>query len=105
MESIGGDFVSLQWAKPRSDGGGKILGYYIEKCEAGTERWSRVNQKPCPATIFNVTHLIEDKEYEFRVFAVNEAGTSKPSMGSRKVKVKDPNGKVKLKNLYIRKNY
>ena len=52
----------------------------------------RVNSKPVNQTIFNVSNLIEDREYEFRVFAVNEAGLSFPSTGSRKVKVCDPNG-------------
>ena len=52
----------------------------------------RVNHTPSPATIFNVTNLIEDREYEFRVYAVNEAGESTPSMATRRVKVKDPKG-------------
>ena len=42
-ESVGGDFVSLTWEKPRNDGGGKIKGYYIEKKEASAEHWVRVN--------------------------------------------------------------
>ena len=92
MQEVGGDFVSLSWAKPSSDGGGKILGYYIEKKEATSDSWTRVNHTPCVANIFNIPSLIEDREYEFRVFAVNEAGTSKPSSATRKVKVKDPKG-------------
>ena len=89
---MGGDFVSLSWAKPSSDGGGRIQGYIVERKEAGSDNWMRVNHVPTPATIFNIPSLIEDREYEFRVFAVNEAGESKPSTASRKVKVKDPNG-------------
>ena len=59
----------------------------------------RVNQHPVNQTIFNVSGLIEDREYEFRIFAVNEAGESRPSSGSRKVKVRDPNGKLYFKKL------
>ena len=108
---MGGDFVSLTWEKPRSDGGGRITGYFIEKQEAGSNKWVRVNSHPTPANIFNVGSLIEDREYEFRVFAVNEAGESKPSSATRKVKVKDPKGHSSLllllpflcfkKNLYF----
>ncbi|KAK2158172.1 hypothetical protein LSH36_175g03003 [Paralvinella palmiformis] len=90
VEEVGGDFVSLTWEKPKSDGGGKIKGYYIEKKDANSDNWLRVNRKPTQATIFNVPNLIEDREYEFRIIAINEAGESKPSIGTRKVKVKDP---------------
>ena len=90
---VGGDFVSLTWAKPRSDGGGRILGYYVEKKDADSDNWVRVNQTaPTPATIFNIPNLIEDREYDFRVFAVNEAGESKPAATGRRVLVKDPKG-------------
>lgn len=94
VEEVGGDFVSLTWSKPTSDGGGGIKGYIIEKKDVNTDKWVRVNQKPTSATIFNVPNLIEDREYEFRIFAVNEAGESRPSMGSKQVKVKDPKGMV-----------
>ena len=90
MDSVGGDFVSLTWDKPRSDGGGKIKGYYIEKKDKNSDMWVRVNHQPTPACIFNCANLIEDREYEFRVFAVNEAGESKPSEGTRPIKVRDP---------------
>ena len=93
MQSVGGDFVSLTWQKPRFDGGGHILGYYIEKKDSNSDSWVRVNGVPSPAAIFNVSNLIEEREYDFRVIAVNEAGESKPAATSRKVLVKDPKGK------------
>ena len=43
VTEVGGDFVSLQWERPHSDGGGRIIGYYIEKKEASAPNWSRVN--------------------------------------------------------------
>jgi hypothetical protein len=94
VTEVGGDFVSLTWERPRSDGGGRIKGYMIEKKDANFDLWVRVNQHPQPANIFNIPNLIEDREYEFRVYAVNEAGESKPSMATRKIKIKDPKGKV-----------
>ena len=93
VQEVGGDFVSLSWSKPVSDGGGRIKGYFIEKKDANSNNWMRINQSPCPANMFNVSNLIEDREYEFRIIAVNDAGESKPSSATNKVKVKDPNGK------------
>lgn len=92
VTEVGGDFVSLTWEKPRSDGGGRITGYWIEKREHGTDNWSRVNITPCITNMINIPSLIEDRRYEFRVFAENEAGLSKPSIASNSVKIKDPNG-------------
>ena len=92
VTEVGGDFVSLTWEKPKSDGGGRITGYWIEKREHGTDNWTRVNLNPCITNMINIPNLIEDRRYEFRVFAENEAGMSKPSMASNSVKIKDPNG-------------
>ncbi|XP_055900297.1 twitchin-like isoform X6 [Biomphalaria glabrata] len=90
VTEVGGDFVSLTWDKPKSDGGGKIQGYWVEKRERGTENWTRVNNNLCITNMINIPNLIEDRQYEFRVFAQNEAGLSKPSTASNSVKIKDP---------------
>ena len=84
--------MSLTWERPKSDGGGRILGYYIEKRDANADNWVRVNTAVCPSNIYNITGLIEDREYNFRVIAVNEAGESSPTETSRKIKVRDPKG-------------
>ncbi|XP_074598807.1 projectin protein bent isoform X2 [Brevipalpus obovatus] len=91
VTEVGGDFVNLSWDKPSSDGGSRILGYVIEKRETGSTSWQPVNPNSlCHATQINISNLIEDRNYEFRVFAVNEAGLSPPSEASRSVKIKDP---------------
>ncbi|RWS15514.1 twitchin-like protein, partial [Dinothrombium tinctorium] len=90
VTEVGGDFVNLQWDKPESDGGSRILGYFIEKREVGVPTWQRVNNVLCHSTQINIANLIEDRQYEFRVFAVNEAGLSPPSSNSSSVKIKDP---------------
>merc|ERR1719450_708851 len=87
---VGGDFVNLSWDKPESDGGSRIQGYWIEKRECGTTIWQKVNTMICLATQINISHLIEDRAYEFRVFAVNEAGAGPESKNSQPVKVQDP---------------
>ncbi|XP_052800015.1 twitchin-like isoform X4 [Mya arenaria] len=94
VEEVGGDFVSLTWAKPSSDGGGKITGYWVDKREHGKNDWIRANAQPCITNILNIPNLIEDRRYEFRVFAENGAGLSKPSSASNSIKIKDPNAAV-----------
>ena len=43
------------------------------------------------STTYSISNLIENREYEFRIFAENQAGLSEPSTGSKLVQVKDPN--------------
>ena len=93
IEEIGGDFCSLQWTRPSSDGGGKILGYWVDKREHGKDDWTRVNNQICITNMINIPNLIEDRRYEFQVFAENGAGLSKPSSASNAVKIKDPHGR------------
>lgn len=87
---IGGDFVNLSWDKPEFDGGARIQGYWIDKREVGSIAWQRVNIIICAATQINVSNLIEGRQYEFRVFAQNQAGLSKESTASTSVKIIDP---------------
>ncbi len=90
VNEIGNNFVTLNWTKPASDGGGFIRGYWVEKRETGTDRWIKCNLNPIQSTQCNISGLIENKDYEFRVFAENDAGLSQPSGASKTVKVKDP---------------
>lgn len=86
------DSVQLEWEKPKSDGGSRITGYFIEKREVGSETWQKVNPNQlCLANEFTVKNLIEDRKYEFRVVAQNAAGLSDPSECSAQTLVKDPN--------------
>ena len=94
VTSVGGDFVNLSWTKPESDGGSRIQGYVVERRETGSTHWQRCNVALCHATQINIANLIEDREYEFRVSAVNEAGQSEPSSNTRPVRVKDPDQAV-----------
>lgn len=90
VTQVGGDFVNLEWEKPASDGGSRIQGYWIDKREKGEQNWQRVNAVICLPNQINVSNLIEDRQYEFRVFAQNLAGLSEPSSASTSVKIKDP---------------
>lgn len=90
VTEVGDDFVHLEWDKPESDGGARIQGYWIDKREMGSETWLRVNAAICPTNQINCSNLIEGRQYEFRIFAQNEAGLSKESMNSSSVKIVDP---------------
>lgn len=76
------DQVMLTWNRPQSDGGGRVRGYMIEKREIGSEIWQKCNQNPYPSANYRANNLIEGREYEFRVFAVNDAGSSEASTRS-----------------------
>ncbi|CAB4063293.1 unnamed protein product [Lepeophtheirus salmonis] len=90
ITEVGSDFVNLTWERPEFDGGSRIKGYWIEKKEIGSDLWQKVNQFINSSTQINICNLIENRRYEFRVFAENEAGLSKPSSNSQSVIVKDP---------------
>jgi len=90
VTAVGGDFVHLEWEKPVHDGGSRIKGYWIEKREVGSNIWTIINQYICAPTQCNVSNLIEERQYEFRVFAENEAGRSEASLCSNEVKIRDP---------------
>lgn len=48
----------------------------------------------CAANQLACKNLVEGRQYEFRVTAVNEAGMSPPSSNTQAVKVQDPKGKI-----------
>ncbi|UYV65935.1 unc-22 [Cordylochernes scorpioides] len=90
VTEVGGDFVNLTWTKPESDGGNRIRGYWVEKRELGTETWQRTSHHLSITTQTNILALIEDRQYEFRVCAVNDAGPGPYSITERPVRIKDP---------------
>ena len=84
------DFLSIGWKPPQRNGGCPISGYHIEMCEAGTEKWMRVNSRPVKELKYRVEEgLIPEKEYILRVRAINSVGVSEPSDISENVFAKD----------------
>uniref|UniRef100_A0A0N5AQN4 non-specific serine/threonine protein kinase n=1 Tax=Syphacia muris TaxID=451379 RepID=A0A0N5AQN4_9BILA len=71
--------LTLSWTRSSSDGGGGIRGYIVEKRENGSDVWQKCNHAPLNSLSLNVVNMIEGREYEFRVFAVNDAGYSEAS--------------------------
>ncbi|CAF4753344.1 unnamed protein product, partial [Rotaria magnacalcarata] len=79
------DHVDLEWQPPAEDGGAPVEKYVIERREKGRESWQKgaeIDGQQCRGACGGLT---EDKEYEFRVVAVNKAGPSEPSEPSRAV--------------------
>ncbi|XP_056679726.1 myomesin-1 isoform X2 [Monodelphis domestica] len=92
------DYVIISWKQPAVDGGSPILGYFIDKCEVGTDIWSQCNDTPVKFARFPITGLIEGRSYIFRVRAVNKTGISIPSRVSEPVAALDPVDRARLKS-------
>ncbi|XP_019611323.2 myomesin-1 isoform X2 [Rhinolophus sinicus] len=92
------DYIIISWKQPAMDGGSPILGYFIDKCEVGTDSWSQCNDTPVKFARFPVTGLIEGRSYIFRVRAVNKTGIGLPSRVSEPVAALDPAEKARLKS-------
>ncbi len=84
----------MKWTAPPSDGGARITGYYLEKCDvATTDRWVRACRIPIKELTYQVDDLIKGKEYMFRVTAENKVGTGPESEPSDTFVAKLPYGK------------
>ncbi|OWJ99994.1 hypothetical protein Celaphus_00015720, partial [Cervus elaphus hippelaphus] len=82
--------VSLSWSRPKDDGGSRVTGYYIERKETSTDKWVRHNKTQITTTMYTVTGLVPDAEYQFRIIAQNDVGLSETSPASEPVVCKDP---------------
>ncbi|XP_031759524.1 myomesin-1 isoform X1 [Xenopus tropicalis] len=91
------DYVIISWKQPAVDGGSSILGYFIDRCEVGTQHWTQCNDTPVKFARFPVTGLIEGRSYIFRVRAVNKTGISRPSRVSEPVAALDPADRARIK--------
>lgn len=82
--------VTLEWSPPLDYGGAEITAYVIERCDAGSHMWTEVGKTM--DTKFVVEHLIEGREYRFRVAAVNVEGVGNPARLSNPVMPRKPIG-------------
>lgn len=85
--------ITIEWEPPTFDGGRPISGYLIEKRETSSPRWSKATKQPVKGTDFTADDLIPGAEYEFRVSAINKAGTGQPSEPSKATLARVPIGK------------
>lgn len=85
VDNIDEKSVSLSWEKPKDDGGGKILGYVVEKKPKGSDDWEEVTPFPVKDTQAKIPNLTEGEQCQFRVKAVNAAGNGSPSMPTSEI--------------------
>lgn len=85
--------MTLTWLAPEDNGGSSISGYIIERKEARSDRWLRINKNYVTMTRYRSSGLIEGLEYEHRITAVNSRGLGKPSENSAITVAMDPIGR------------
>uniref|UniRef100_A0A8B9LMG8 Myomesin 1a (skelemin) n=1 Tax=Astyanax mexicanus TaxID=7994 RepID=A0A8B9LMG8_ASTMX len=91
------DYVVVTWKQPAVEGSSPILGYFIDRCEVGTQQWIQCNDTPVKYARFPVTGIIEGRSYIFRVSALNKCGVSRPSRISDPVVAMDPSDRARLR--------
>uniref|UniRef100_A0A8C6KQ71 Myomesin 2 n=1 Tax=Nothobranchius furzeri TaxID=105023 RepID=A0A8C6KQ71_NOTFU len=84
------DYVIVSWKPPNTTTEGPIIGYFVDKCEVGTENWTQCNDHPIKICKYPVSGLFEGHSFYFRVRAVNSSGISKPSRMSDPIAAMDP---------------
>ncbi|XP_032566408.1 immunoglobulin-like and fibronectin type III domain-containing protein 1 isoform X2 [Chiroxiphia lanceolata] len=84
------DTVTISWKAPRKTGTSQIVGYIVQKRKKGTMTWLPVTSGPVKDKKLKVTNLKKGVQYEFRVAAVNAAGTGDASDPSPPVFARDP---------------
>ena len=72
------DSVTLDWTKPRSDGGSPLTGYVIERRDTTSNYWTRVGSVDQRKTSYVLTNLRPGTEYQLQVLAENDIGVSDP---------------------------
>uniref|UniRef100_A0A8C9VGI8 Myomesin 1a (skelemin) n=1 Tax=Scleropages formosus TaxID=113540 RepID=A0A8C9VGI8_SCLFO len=92
------DYVVVTWKQPAVEGSSAILGYFVDRCEVGSDRWVQCNDTPVKFARFPVTGLVEGRSYVFRVRAINYAGISRPSRISEPVVAMAPAERAYLRS-------
>ncbi|XP_014638505.1 PREDICTED: myosin light chain kinase, smooth muscle isoform X4 [Ceratotherium simum simum] len=72
--------LTLSWYGSSYDGGSAVQSYSVEIWDSVDKTWKEL--ATCRSTSFNVQNLLPDREYKFRVCAINVYGTSVPSQES-----------------------
>ncbi|XP_069011837.1 myosin binding protein Cb isoform X2 [Embiotoca jacksoni] len=80
---------SLKWLAPERIGAGGLDGYLIEYCKEGDTEWVAANTELCERQGFVVRNLPVGEKINFRVMAVNIAGSSTPAILSQPVTIRE----------------
>uniref|UniRef100_A0A8D0BE47 Myomesin 2 n=1 Tax=Salvator merianae TaxID=96440 RepID=A0A8D0BE47_SALMN len=95
------DYVIVTWKPPNTTHEAPVIGYFVDRCEVGTENWVQCNDAPVKICKYPVTGLFEGRSYVFRVRAVNQAGISRPSRISEAVAALDPIDLERLQTIHL----
>lgn len=90
------DLISVTWKPPKFDGGSEVTMYILEARMIGKDKFSRLTKEKLMERKYTYDGLREGDTYEFRVIAVNEVGSSKPSFCTKPITCKDELGKYCL---------
>ncbi|KAL3094370.1 hypothetical protein niasHS_004696 [Heterodera schachtii] len=71
--------ISIKWAPSTDTGGSPIAHYDVQRKDAKTQRWIKVNTHPVYNCAYTDERVQPEHGYYYRVVAVNEAGLDKPS--------------------------
>jgi len=88
-EEFAGEALTLSWQPPRDNGGGDITNYVVERRDAGSQNWTKISNY-VTSTYCRVRNLTVGRNYDFRVMAENQYGTSEPVETTEPVKAKHP---------------
>uniref|UniRef100_A0A4W4GZ82 Myosin light chain kinase, smooth muscle n=1 Tax=Electrophorus electricus TaxID=8005 RepID=A0A4W4GZ82_ELEEL len=80
--------LTLSWYGPTYDGGSIVQSYDLEIWNSLEEKWRSLTS--CNSTSYHVQQLLTDRQYKFRVRAVNMYGVGEPSAESEPVTVGVP---------------
>ncbi|XP_045041700.2 myosin light chain kinase, smooth muscle isoform X1 [Desmodus rotundus] len=72
--------LTLSWYGSSYDGGSAVQSYSVEIWDSMDKTWKEL--ATCRSTSFYVQDLLPDRDYKFRVRAINVYGTSEPSQES-----------------------
>uniref|UniRef100_A0A3Q2YFS4 Myomesin 2a n=1 Tax=Hippocampus comes TaxID=109280 RepID=A0A3Q2YFS4_HIPCM len=86
---INSDYILVAWKPPNTVNEAAITGYFVDRCEAGSDSWMQCNDTPVKVCKYPVADLKAGHSYRFRVRAVNGAGVSRASRPSDAVAALD----------------
>lgn len=86
--NVSNNNITIRWQAPECDGGKEVLGYWVEYRKSTESTWKKCNKERLKEKEFTARGLAEATEYEFRVFAENETGMSRPRRTATCIKTK-----------------
>ncbi|KAK7930062.1 hypothetical protein WMY93_006457 [Mugilogobius chulae] len=102
---VNSDFVLVAWKPPNTVNEAPITGYFVDRCESGSDTWVQCNDSPVKVCKYPVQGLKLGHTYHFRVRAVNSAGISRPSRKSDQITAIDAAENERLQVIKIHDKY